>query len=133
MAQNVAKNQPHAPDHRYFPRWEVNNRVLFQMEDDLETLEGYTKDISCTGAQICVPQDLSLDQKLKLVIFLSKEDYVSVNGKIVWMKPMNGNNHLGIQFYNTSTKIQDTILKHAFEVNKNDLRSHFFKGWDNKN
>lgn len=131
--ENQAKSDAAQPqDVRYFPRWEVKNRVLFQLEDDLETLEAHTTDISCAGAQICVPKSLTLDQKVKLVIYLSKTDYISVNGKVVWVKNLDGTNHLGIQFYNTPNNVQDLILKYAFELNHNDLRSQFFKGWEKK-
>ncbi len=132
MTENLQQKPQDSSDERYFPRWEVKNRVLFQLENDLETIQAQTRDISCAGARLSIQKKLSPHQKLKLVIFLANDTYVSVNGSVVWEKTVKGEDLIGVHFFNTSTHIQDLILKHAFELNKEGMMQHLFKGWDSK-
>ena len=48
-------------DNRYFPRWEVNNLVRYQLAQDREMQEGNTKDISCSGACLCIDQNIDVN------------------------------------------------------------------------
>ena len=118
-------------DNRYLPRWEVQNRILYRLEDGQDIHEGCSKDISCSGACVFVPEIVLADQKIKLKIYLSDEDFVEVDGKILWNKFTEEGNLVGINFCNTAPDVQDLIFQHAFEIKKEEIIQHFFKGWDN--
>lgn len=120
-------------DQRYLPRWEVKNRVVYRLNDEARPHEGQSKDLSCTGACIRTKDKLSPNQKVKLTIYLSDETAVQVEGQIVWNKPSQDHESLvGVMFVNTTQKTQDLILKHAFEIKKDELVKHWFSGWEKK-
>ena len=119
-------------DRRYFPRWEVDNKVLYHIENDPIVHECRSVDINCTGACIKTDDTLVPNQNLKLTIYLDKNVTISVNGTIIWSKPLEKENIVGINFSNMSQKMQETILKYAFEFNKDSLVQHWFKGWNDK-
>lgn len=131
----LKKNQPQGSkngyaDHRYLPRWTVQNRILYKLENDNRTQECSSRDLSCSGACLLTPQSLPKNQNVKLTIFLTPDQKVDVEGKILWNKPYEGENLAGILFHNTSEKAQELILKHAFEIKKEALLQHWFKGWN---
>ena len=120
------------PDQRYLPRWEVKNRVVCRFDNEKKPIECSSKDISCTGACICLKEEVAPKQKVKLTIYLSKDTSVDVQGEIVWHKSAEGQNCAGVMFANIPETAQDLILKHAFEMKKEELIAHWYKGW-NKN
>ena len=127
----LAKDQ--GPDQRYLPRWAVSNRVLYQLENDEKTHESNSRDISCTGACFTTPVNLPLNKKVKMKIYLSDDTSVKVEGQVIWNKSVNGGENLvGVTFYNTSQTVQELILKHAFEIRKEDMIKYWFQGWNNK-
>jgi len=77
-------------DKRYLPRWEVENRVLYRLDNESNPHEGQSKDISCTGACIRTKSKLSPQQKVKLTIYLSEASSIQVEGEIVWNKSSEG-------------------------------------------
>jgi len=117
-------------DSRYFPRWEVDDQVLCQLEGEVETHEGKTKDISCAGACIVGDWNIAPHQKVKLTIQLSKTTRIRLNGHILWVKTNNNQREMGITFYNTPDDVMDSILQHAFELNKEKVLKQWYKGWD---
>lgn len=117
-------------DKRYFPRWEVKNRVLFQNENDCEVHEGTTKDLSCAGTCLFTNQTFHLHQKIKLVVYLSEQVSLSLQGIVVWIKGGEPLHEIGVIFYNTPSKAQDLMLQFAFSLNKERFLSQVFKGWD---
>ncbi|OGX06264.1 MAG: hypothetical protein A2Z88_05080 [Omnitrophica WOR_2 bacterium GWA2_47_8] len=121
---------PSASDRRYLPRWEVTNRVLCRVSNDGNSTECTSRDINCSGASILAPSSFSQDQKVSLAIYLDREIIVRVDGRVLWSQPDHGKHLIGIAFEQTSKKAQDLILKYAFEINKEKLYQHWFKGWD---
>ena len=118
-------------DQRYLPRWEVSNRVLYQFDNDNEPHEGKTKDLSCAGVRIETGEKLVLKKDIKLTIYLSADISVTVNGKVAWTKPSKDHqSEIGITFQNVPEQVQETILQHAFEINREEVVKHWFKGWD---
>ncbi|MFA5088347.1 MAG: PilZ domain-containing protein [Candidatus Omnitrophota bacterium] len=120
---------PADEDRRYLPRWEVNNRVVCLLKNDASRIECSSRDINCSGASIYSERDLTPAQKVKLTIYLDKNVLVNVDGKVCWSHPAEKQNLVGINFEETSKKVQDLILEYAFEVNKDKLTQHWFKGW----
>jgi len=118
-------------DNRYFPRWAVNNRVTYKATTPHSQYhQAQTKDLSCSGACILSSHKLSENQKLKLTIELGGGTNIQVVGTIAWIKPAVDNLHqVGVNFYEISDQAQAQILEHAFEVDPNQLRNHWFKGW----
>ena len=117
-------------DSRYFPRWAVENQVVYQIESDDRTRMGTTCDLSCAGACISIENAISPAQKIRLTIFLSHGVTVDLNGRIVWLKPSTEKNYLGIQFLNTTHYAQELILNHAFNLDKKKIVKSWFKGWE---
>ena len=116
-------------DKRYLPRWIVNNRVLYQKENEDFYRECRSKDIHCEGACIKPEEVLTPDQKLKLAIYLNDEVAVHVQGKVLWALSNTQQYFAGLQFFNISEKVQDMILQYAFKLNKTALTNHWFQGW----
>ena len=116
-------------DKRYFPRWQVKNRVVYRYEGDFNFHEGRTRDLSCTGVALFSKFSVVIPQKLKLRIYLFEDDHVEVEGNPVWSKETTEGHLTGINFVNTSTEIQNKILQYAFEIKKNDVVNHWFEGW----
>src|SRR6267142_2588789 len=120
---------PKMRDKRYLPRWVVNQRVLYQKENEPFYRECRSKDIHCEGACISPTEGLPLDQKLTLTIYISEDVAVHVQGKVLWAMNLPQQNLVGLQFSNVSQKVQDMILQYAFNCNKEAMRKHWFEGW----
>ncbi len=117
------------PEKRYLPRWEVNNRVLCRYDENFDSLECRSMDLSCAGTCLVMRQQLKPDQKVKLTIYLTEAKAVEVEGHVAWSRVSGYGNLAGISFDDTTLDIQDTILKYAFEFKKKDLVQHWFEGW----
>ena len=118
-------------DKRYVPRWQVNNRVQFAVDQRDKVHQGYTKDISCAGA--CLQLDshsLLIQQKINLTIYLSDTASVQVKGQVAWINPKEDGCDVGVSFCDVSDKVQATLLDYAFEVNRQGIVNHWFKDWD---
>lgn len=119
-----------ASDSRYFPRWEVGEHVLCQLDGEDEAREGKTKDISCAGACIVGDWHIAPHQKVKLTIQLSKGVKVRLNAHILWVRSNTDQREMGVTFYDTSDEAQDLILQHAFKLDKEKVVKQWFKGWE---
>ena len=128
----VAEKNIFNADKRYLPRWQVSNRVLFQLENDKQTHETTSHDISCTGACFASAKPIPVNKKIKIKIYLSSETVVAVEGQTVWSRLEDNQNLVGVIFSNTSQKAQELILKHAFEIKKEDMIKYWFQGWNIK-
>ena len=128
-AQHSKSSHEDGPDQRYLPRWEVKNRVICRVDKEKKPIECASRDISCCGACISCDEKFDVKQKVKLTIYLSEKTSVQVEGEIVWNKPAEGENLVGVMFANTSEQAQELILQHAFEVKKQEVINHWYKGW----
>ena len=134
MAAEVPESDTlNSTDRRYLPRWEINNRVLYRLDDHGQTYIGCLKDLSSSGACVHVDQNLPLNQKLNLTIRLSEVRIVNVEGKVVWNDDIKNHHYIGIHFQNVTDHAQQLILDHAFELNHEEVVNHWFKGWEGKN
>lgn len=119
-----------ADEKRYLPRWAVRNRILFQVDENEDYHETWTKDLSCAGlcAETCL--EVKQDQEIKLTIFLSEEVFVTLSGKVAWTAEKSGKPTIGISFYNTDLHTQDLLLQYAFETKEQRNLQSWFKGWE---
>lgn len=116
-------------DKRYFPRWQVKNRILYRFDGESNVHEARTRDLSCTGVSLVSHLAVAPHQKLKLRIYLFENDSIEVEGHPVWSEETLEGHVLGVNFTNTTSDIQDKILQYAFEIKKNDVVNHWFDGW----
>ena len=116
---------------RYFPRWEVNNRVVYHLDGDHKQFEGLTKDISCAGACITGVQDILPHQKVRLTIELADEVKIKLKANVLWIKVENNQLSMGVTFYDTPDETQNVILQHAFELDRDKFVQQLYKGWEN--
>ena len=124
----MGESWPTKKDNRYLPRWNVENEVIFKKEGSADYQEGQSKDISAEGACIKTKAEFLPYKNIRLSIFFTEKDFVDLTGNILWSK-VQGDEHLvGIQFKNVSVKDQEKILSHAFELNPQKLKEHWFKG-----
>ena len=132
MVANAKAKSNSGGDKRYLPRWEVNNKVVYRLGNQREAHECTSKDISCTGA--CLQSEIHLpkNSKVDLTIHLSPKSSINVQGHIVWNKDAEGKFLAGVVFENIPAASQEMILKHAFEIKKEDLVRHWFSGWTKK-
>jgi len=115
---------------RYTPRWNIQDYCACQMSKGSLACEGHLKDVSCTGACVETDQNVPINQNINLTLHLPDRGVVNVCGKAVWARAVNSHHEIGIHFFNTSSKTQDTILQHAVGANKELLKDHWFKGWE---
>lgn len=118
-------------DNRYIPRWETQNKVVGQLEDAVQPLEGHTRDICSTGACIVTRKLPGLSRNLKLTIFLNNHTTVEADGKIIWTKLLDEQVEIGVRFSAMSTENQEILLEHAFQIDKKRFLGQLFKGWHN--
>lgn len=130
-AQDPDYNTIEDNDMRYFPRWEVNDPVLYHLDGEKEPYEGQTKDISCAGACITGTGDVSPHQKIKVIVELAEGVKIKLNAHILWVKIENNHPQMGVTFYNTPDDVQNLILQHAFEVDRDRFLKQLYKGWEN--
>lgn len=116
-------------EHRYLPRWAVENPIHYQLPDKTVIKKGTTKDISASGACVRIDHNLNPKDELKLTIYLSKDKYVTVQGRVVWCRLSDGKHDLGVDFFNVPDKTQELILDHAFELDNKKISRNWFKGW----
>ena len=128
---NNIENKPNNTDKRYLPRWDVSNRVLFQIEDNESKHEACTKDINLTGACILSKSNIDPNEKIELTIFLSDKAFVKIKGSVLWAKPQDDETvKAGVHFDLISEESQDLIYQHAFEIERKQIVNNWFKGWD---
>jgi len=127
---NSVHNSSPGSDKRYFPRWEVTGRTSYSLEGDQNIYEGKTKDLSCAGACIVGDGHIAPQQKINVTIELSEGTSIKLTGHILWVRSEDGQRQMGITFYDTPDDVQELILKYAFEIDKNKVINHWFKGWD---
>ena len=125
------RQNPHS-DQRYFPRWNVNNRVLYKTESspDQQFHHGHTKDLSGAGACLYLKEFLPTNQKITLNIHLSPKTTLDLRARVIWQKAEDLAYLTGIAFYETSDEAQQQILEHAFEFDRPKVLEHWYKGWD---
>ena len=127
---------PFSPDEsqndekRYLPRWKVSHRVKLFLEDDHELDECETVDLSCAGACVKLSQKLHLGQPLRLKIFLDENKSIDINGHVVWDQRSQDEPFAGIVFSDIPLQTQETILNHAFEIDRSSVIKHWFAGWE---
>lgn len=114
---------------RYVPRWEVRTRFTGRIDDKVN-LQGETVDLSCAGTCIAFDENLGeVNQNVELTVSLSHDVQVDLHGNIVWAKNVGEKRELGIKFFNTSSKIQQMILDHSYDVDRKTVVNHWFEGW----
>ena len=125
-------SKPKDPENRYFPRWEIDKRAEYRLQQSNAEKEARAIDLSCSGACIVTPEPLLPTQKVKLNIYLNNATVVTISGKVVWVKHWSNKNEAGVDFDSVDQRTQDLILEHAFSLNKQDLIKYWFKGWNGK-
>jgi len=123
------KNTPNRDEQRYIPRWEVHNRIFYQLMDDSERREASSRDLSCAGICLQTDQEVAVNQKVKLKVYLSENKSIDLQGHILWTQQTPRGYLAGIAFEDIKPENQDVILDYAFEINRDDLVDHWFKGW----
>ena len=117
-------------DRRYLPRWEVDNKIIFQKNQDDIPYECRSKDITAAGACLRIKEDISLSQELNLTIYLANDiEPIQVHGKAIWHQKKENENLIGVQFDAINDATSDRIFHYAFEYRKSDLMKNWFKGF----
>ena len=129
LAAPLEANRSPKNDQRYFPRWESNKKVSYQTNHGPDEKEALALDMSFAGACILSEEPLLPTLKIKLNIFLDQATVVRLSGHIVWVRHALAHNQAGIVFDEVDQKTQDMILDHAFDINRDDLVKHWYKGW----
>lgn len=112
-------------DQRYFPRWEVANKVIYKRDKAVHFHECLSRDISNTGLCLQTYEKLEENQKVFLTVELADGVTIQVHGVVVWKKSDGCHFLVGLQFEDISEKNQDMIFNCAFECE----RQHFNKKW----
>ena len=115
-------------DRRYLPRWEVDNKILYQKENEDTYHECRSKDINATGACMRTTEDITPNQQLNLTIYLADDiEPISIHGQTVWRVSREKENLVGIRFDRITEKTSDLIFHYAFEYKKEELMKRWFR------
>ncbi len=115
---------------RYFPRWDVNHKILYKKENTLFYKECSCTDISADGVCLSALEAFEPHQKLNLLVYLSENVAVEVNGTVLWNKISAQRCLAGFKFESISANVQDLILQFAFDCKKEQLHRNWFEGWE---
>jgi len=121
-----------AENKRYTPRWSLEAHYVHRMNKEDMAYKGHVKDVSCLGACLTTDQCFAINQKINLTLLLPERGVVRVCGTVAWIKEVNSQNEIGIDFFNTSIETQETILQHAINTDKDSLTNHWFEGWEGR-
>lgn len=124
MAPN---NDPH-DDSRYFPRWEVANKVTYKHENGVNFHECISRDISNTGLCMRTYERIKPNQKLSMTIELADGVSIQVGGRSLWQKDGDKDFLVGVRFEEISERIQDMIFNCAFESHPQQFQQKWFDG-----
>ena len=127
--EEITEEKRDPVDERYFPRWAVKSRVLFRIGDGKKSHTAHTEDLSCSGASLWTDEIIEGRQSIDLTVFLTEGTKIKLQGNIIWYRRLENKTKMGISFYNTTADAADIILEHAFRVDPNGYREHFFGGW----
>ena len=129
---NQGRSEFNSAENRYFPRWDVEDKIEYFLDSTTHAYHGLTKNLSCNGACLWLSDDLYINEKISLRIHLSEDDIARVHSRVSWVVKMpDGSNVAGVKFYDVTTRAQELILKHAFTVKKDQFIQNFFSGWNN--
>jgi len=117
---------------RSTPRWLVQGRCMYRMDNEFTSHAGHAENVSCRGARIITDHHYVINQKVNLKIYLSETDVVKLCGTVVWTRDINFQNEIGIRFYNTNNETQDAIVQYALYSNKDGLMDYWFKDWEGR-
>jgi hypothetical protein len=124
----MAENNEFQNDGRYFPRWEVANKVTYRKEHGVSDHDCVSRDISNTGVCLRTYEKIIPNEKLSMTIQLDGGVSVQAQGRTVWEKD-NGNDFLvGVRFEELSQKVQDMIFNFAFEGSPSRFQEKWFEG-----
>lgn len=116
-------------ERRYLPRWQVDNKISYKLEEQPQPYECHSRDINSSGVCIRTTQNIPLQQKLDLTVYLAKDiDPVEVRGSVVWKAQRESENWFGVKFDRVSEKTNDLIFKYAFEHKREEVMKNWFKG-----
>ncbi|MCA9392737.1 MAG: PilZ domain-containing protein [Candidatus Omnitrophica bacterium] len=115
---------------RLHPRWDIENRVFFRRESNPDEHLAYTKDLSCTGTCILTKEKVRLGQILKISIYLSEAETITLSAKVMWMRKADDLFCVGIHFVDITQDEQTFILQHAYELNHDTVVNHWFRDWN---
>ena len=102
-------------DHRYFPRWDVERRLIFNRGLNSSPQEARTVDLSCSGVRFRTDEDIETGQRIKMALYFSIDEPIDLTGDVMWIIHPSKFKDVGVRFYNTSDQAQSAILEKAFD------------------
>ncbi len=115
-------------DYRYFPRWEVANKITYKHENGVNFHECVSRDISNTGICLRTYEKVQPEQKLLMTIELSDGVTIQVQGRAIWGKIDERDFLVGVHFEDISEKVQEMIFNCAFESRKDQFQQKWYEG-----
>jgi len=128
--QNAISNEQKfaSSERRYLPRWEAQGKLFYRKEKDEVPAQACSKDINASGMCFNTNDDISLDQKLDLVVYLAEDiEPIDAVGRVVWQSKSEKGNLFGVRFERISKKSQDLVFNYAFEYKRDQLKQRWFK------
>ncbi len=126
MAQNDSSE--FNDDGRYFPRWEVANKVTYKHEKGVNFHECVSHDINNTGVCLRTYEKIPTNEKVSMTIELADGVTVQAHGRAVWERNNGKDFLIGVRFEDISDKVQDLIFNCAFEAHPQQFRDKWFQG-----
>ena len=115
-------------DHRYFPRWEVANKITYKHQNGVNFHECVSRDISNTGVCMRSYEKIEDSEKLSLTIELTDGVSIQTQGRVTWGGFEGRDFLVGVRFEEISEKVQDMIFNCAFEREGKRFQKKWFDG-----
>jgi hypothetical protein len=83
-------------------------------------INAFTKDISLEGARIWTDKAFSLNQKLRMVLYLSRsKQIVRICGVVIWTRNCDeGLYEIGVQFQHEIPNVLIALIKHLYGIGR---------------
>ncbi len=114
-------------DQRYFPRWDVSNKILYRKENDTVLKGCISRNINCTGACLVTQDEMTPSESLQLTIQLAEDmEPIHVQGRVRWVVKSHAENWVGVQFDEVTDKTTGLIFNYAFEYKKDEILNRWY-------
>ncbi len=120
-------------ERRYLPRWEIFNtweicnQGAYTRGNDTTTHSCHTRDINFAGVCICANEDLPINEKINLTIFLAQDiTPIEAFGRVVWRSVCGQERYFGVHFEQISRKAQDSIFDFILQYKREELLKRWF-------
>ncbi len=119
LNKNASGVLPKKEDHRFMSRIQKFFTVSYAFSGGNSKAKGYaiTEDISGSGINIKLKENISIGTEISLKINMNESDSISAMGKVVWVIPGMNNNmfNVGIHFAKIDSQEREKLINYLYK------------------